>query len=658
VPNRRPWSSAAILLALLCSAGPTLASAADWPPIKPEELKMTDLPEAAGAPAVILFRQVDREDKLYGSSEHVYVRIKVLTEEGRKYADVDIPTLSGSYDITSIRGRTVHPDGTVFPFDGKLYDRLIVKSRGIDYQAKVFTLSNVQIGSVLEYEYNTNYRDLHFFQEYWILSDSLFTRDAKFSIKPYVEHGLSVQWTMPAGLPPGVKPPQSQGPFVVMEAHNVPSFQTEDYMPPVSEFKYQVVFTYSNGTLEKNPDAFWRSFAKKQNDELEAFIGKRSPLEKVVADTLSPGDSAEVKLHKLYARVQKIRNLSYELQKSAMEKKLEDLKPVSTLDELLTYNYGYRHHINFLFIGLARTAGFQAHLVLLSNRKQCFFNKERMNTHELPMTAAVVTVNGREVYLDPGGQQAPFGLLPWEETGVPGLKVDKVGGSWIETDLGDSTSTEVRRVADLTLAEDGALEGKLAVTFTGQQAYALRINTMLKDDAGRRLFLENKVKEYAAPGIEVELTNKPDLVSSAPSLVAEFHIKSPGWASITSKRAILPVGLFGFSQKHLFETARRTYPVYFEYPEAAIDEINVQMPVGWQVGSLPGTKTVDMKAAKYDLAVTGTGNNVHIKRQLNINFVLMDQKFYPPLRSFFQTVRTGDEQQVVLKAPTTAAAAN
>lgn len=619
---------------------------------------MTSLPEAAGAHAVILFRQVEREDQLYGSSEHVYLRIKVLTEEGRKYADVDIPALSGNFDITSVRGRTVHPDGAVFPFDGKLYDKLITRARGINYQAKAFALPNVQVGSILEYDYIINFRDRAFFSEDWILSDRLFTKEAKFSIKPYTEHGLSVQWTMPAGLPPGVKPPEVQGDFIVMNVHNVPAFQVEDYMPPATELQYQVRFIYSSGTPEKNPEAFWKAFAKKQTDQMDVFLGRRSDLEKIVAESVSPGDSPEVKLQKLYDRVQKIRNLSYEPQKSAADKKLEDLKPVTAVADLLNYNYGYKNQINWLFIGLARAAGMDAHLLLLSNRKAYFFNKERMSSRELGMTAAAVTVAGREIYLDPGGQRAPFGLLPWEETGVPGLKADKSVFTWIETELGNSSSTEARRTADLTLAEDGTVEGKLAVTFTGQQAYALRINTMLKDDAGRRLFLENKIKEYAAPGTEVELINQPDLFSSAPSLVAEFHMKSPGWALITSKRGILPVGLFGFSQKHLFETARRTYPVYFEYPEGAIDEINIHMPAGWQVGSLPAPKAIDMKAAKYDLAVTATENSVHIKRRLNVDFVLMDQKFYPPLRSFYQTVRTGDEQQIVVKTPAASAAGN
>jgi hypothetical protein len=40
-----------------------------WPAINPEELKMTSVPEAPGAPAVILYRQVDHVDKLWTASK-------------------------------------------------------------------------------------------------------------------------------------------------------------------------------------------------------------------------------------------------------------------------------------------------------------------------------------------------------------------------------------------------------------------------------------------------------------------------------------------------------------------------------------------------------------------------------------------------------------
>src|SRR5580704_11978958 len=57
------------------------SSADDWLPISAEELKMTSVAEAPGAPAVYLYRQVDRSDEQGRANEFNYVRIKILTEE-------------------------------------------------------------------------------------------------------------------------------------------------------------------------------------------------------------------------------------------------------------------------------------------------------------------------------------------------------------------------------------------------------------------------------------------------------------------------------------------------------------------------------------------------------------------------------------------------
>ena len=145
--------------------------------------------------------------------------------------------------------------------------------------------------------------------------------------------------------------------------------------------------------------------------------------------------------------------MTYELRKTDEEKKREGFKPINIVEELLSNGYGYKNQIDWLFLGLARAAGFEAYPLQLSNRKQNFFKKERMNTSELGFTAVAVKVDGREIYLDPGGEMAPYRLLPWEETGVAGLKLDKTGGTWMETNLEDSSTSEVRRVADLDLAE-------------------------------------------------------------------------------------------------------------------------------------------------------------------------------------------------------------
>ena len=91
--NKLRWVLVYGMAVLMISAGvwrPSTARGDEWQPISQEELKMTSMAEAPGAPAVILYRQVDRDD---GRTPHenTYVRIKILTEEGRKYANVEIP---------------------------------------------------------------------------------------------------------------------------------------------------------------------------------------------------------------------------------------------------------------------------------------------------------------------------------------------------------------------------------------------------------------------------------------------------------------------------------------------------------------------------------------------------------------------------------------
>jgi hypothetical protein len=152
VNYRRLFGLVLLLIVLCAMRHPKTVSLADeWRPISPEELKMTIEPKAPGAPAVILYRQVDRDDSnVHTPNEYNYVREKILTEEGRKYADVEIPVYKGRWDVVNIRARTIHPDGSIVNFDGKVYEKEIVKTRGLKYLAKTFTFPDVQPGSIIE----------------------------------------------------------------------------------------------------------------------------------------------------------------------------------------------------------------------------------------------------------------------------------------------------------------------------------------------------------------------------------------------------------------------------------------------------------------------------------------------------------------------------
>ena len=95
-----PSPFAAVIYLPLCSS----VAGDDWLPVTQEELKMTSEPKAPGASAIYRSRQVDRKEA--GRTTHTefnYVRVKILTEEGRKYANVEIPYSKAVSGISGIR---------------------------------------------------------------------------------------------------------------------------------------------------------------------------------------------------------------------------------------------------------------------------------------------------------------------------------------------------------------------------------------------------------------------------------------------------------------------------------------------------------------------------------------------------------------------------
>jgi len=410
-----------------------------------------------------------------------------------------------------------------------------------------------------------------------------------------------------------------------------------------------VEFIYTQENDEKEPEKFWKKEGKKLNEGVENFAGKRKAMEQAVAQIVSPSDSPEVKAQKIYTKVQQLRNLTYEAEKTEQEAKRAKQKDTNSVEDVWKHGYGDGRQLDWLYLGLTRAAGIEAYAVLISRRNDYFFTPRMMNPNQLNDNVVLLKLNGKDVYCDPGTAFTPFGLLPWSETAVAGLKLDKEGGSWVTTSLPESTASKIERKADLKLRDDGTLEGKVAITFTGLEAVYRRLEQRNEDEASRKKFLEDQLKEYIPVGIDVELTNKPDWASSNEKLVAEYEVKVPGWASGAGRRAMLPVGLFSATEKHLFDHAQRVHPVYFQFPFQKADDVTIELPLGWQVSSTPKAVNQDAKAIVYTMKADEDKGTLHLTRGLAVNMILVDAKSYPTLRNFFQVVRTDDEQQIVLQ---------
>jgi len=63
---------------------------------------------------------------------------------------------------------------------------------------------------------------------------------------------------------------------------------------------------------------------------------------------------------------------------------------------------------------------------------------------------------------------------------------------------------------------------------------------------------------------------------------------------------------------------------------------------------LPKELTKDGKIVLYVRKVEGDKGTLHLTRVLRSDLLMIDAKNYPALRNFYQIVRTGDEEQIIL----------
>ncbi len=143
---------------------------------------MTSDPKAPGADAVYLYREEKTDDNLHYHS--YYVRIKVLTEKGKELATVRTPYERRGFKVTDIQGRTIHRDGTVIPLTAKPSDLTDIKTKDFQVNTMVFTLPNVEVGSILEYRLQIRYDDNSVSSPTWQIQQPYFVHKAHYQFEP------------------------------------------------------------------------------------------------------------------------------------------------------------------------------------------------------------------------------------------------------------------------------------------------------------------------------------------------------------------------------------------------------------------------------------------------------------------------------------------
>jgi transglutaminase-like putative cysteine protease len=628
--------------------------------VPPEELALKDNAFDPGSPAMILEYAVQTDNTK--STETSYKRIKIFREEGRKFADVEIAYFEKLARVEEIQARVTSPSGKAENFSGQVYDKEVVKMKKFRYNAKTFSLPDVEIGAVIEYSYRLHWHSdipdvfknpakylirepIAYPAAEWEIQQDLPVRHGRFTLRPIKGARTG---TYSQGLPAdAVKRTLPDG-TVELEVNYVPAFQKEEYSPPEENLKVRAEVFYGLG-MYSDPSYYWLGLARREAEYYDRFIGKSKEARKEVERFLSPGDSPETKLRKIYARAQQIRALSYEPEKTKKERKQESLKENKNVEDVLNRGYAFSHEINLVFIALARAAGFQAYPVRLAARNRAFFVVERLDPNQLNALVAEVLVGTKSEFFDPATLYCPYGILPWEETDARGIRVDAQDAKILTMPVPESKDAVVRRSAEFHLDAEGNLGGKLSVVYEGQEALLRRLRAIDQDEAERKKDLEEQVQHLLPSGGTAKLLSAQGWTGEDAQLKAQFEIQVPNYASAAGQRLLMPIGIFHLSGQGTFASARRTHPVYLDYPWESYEEVKLMLPEGTQIEAVPAGAKVPAGNSLYEYTVEKRENTLQLHRTMKMAAYYVLQNGYPSLRRFYEQARLGDEQQAVLK---------
>lgn len=640
---------------------------------------MTSLPGYPGVAAVVLDREETTEDDLH--VVHHYERIKVLTKEGEKYANVQLPfvTTTGDSDydqndktLGEIQARTIHADGTIIPFTGKPYLKVLEKSKDVKVQERVFTLPDVEVGSILEYRYATRIADNMYEAPNWYIQGDLYVKSAHYKWYPTSQELTNsreqlintITW-FPI-LPEGVKVerhdiPQaglSPGPRQYFEVvvKDVPPEIKEPYMPPIASFSYRVLFNF---TAERTYAEWWKNEGKDWAKSMDSFADVNSTLRKETAAITEGATTDDQKLQKIYAAVMALENTRYSRQREQREDKASGEGKVKNAADVLSHKRGSSSQLTGLFVAMARAAGMKAYFMLVPDRSQEIFVASWLSFQQFDDTIAIVNVNGKEEYFDPGWRYTPYGHLAWQHTLVQGLREVDKGTEFGPTPGDEYKYSQTQRVANLNMDDKGQITGKIDLSFYGSPAVDWRHTALTGDDES----LHHALQKYLGDMIPKSLQVKVDSVDGVQDYEQplKVHYAVTGTLGVaTGKRVIMPSDLFESGSTATFADEKRQEAVYFYYPHMVQDALRVNLPQRLAVEAIPASVRLDLpKREVYTFSVTQDASGFTTRRNHLLGELLVMPKDYAELRTFYSQFESKDQESVVLKPSqvTTAAAA-
>lgn len=636
------------------------------------ELEEKAHPKDPSAAAAILFKKGEvrfeySQEKGFEMVTVVKTRIKIYKKEGYEWANKGIQyylkgdleegvSFSDAITFNLVGGKI---EKTKLKSDGE-FDEKINKNWG----RKKIAMPNVKEGSIIEYEYTIRTPRKSVLKE-WFFQTSIPVNHSEFIT--YIPEYFVYNPNPKGYIYPKVTVDKSQKSIIISSkersgwktskttfsqdkidyqetkttylAENLPAMKAEAFVNNIDNYtasvSHELAMTkYPNSPVEMF-STDWESVAKKiyEDEDFGAELKKTGYFEEDINALIKGLTSQEEKIASIFNFV-----------KTTV--KWNDFYGYSC-DEGVKKAYkdktGNVAEINLMLTAMLRYAGLTSNPVLVSTRSNgiaLFPNRTAFN-----YVITAVEINDDLILLDATEKYSIPNVLPSRDLNWSGRLIRKDGTS-TEVDLMPKALSKENSNMNIVLGSNGSIDGKIRRQLTNHEALSFRQKHIVTSKDNYLEALENKnnnieINDYVREN-ELELV-KP--------IVESYSFKDSKTVEIINDKIYISPLIFLASKENPFKQEVREYPVDFGYPTENKYNINIEIPEGYVVESLPKAMNIatgeNIGAFKYIIA--NEGNKIQVSITENINEAIVPADFYDVLKDFFQQIVDKQNEKIVLK---------
>lgn len=641
------------------------------------ELEQKVHPKDSSAPAAVLYKkgkariEYDTAEGDFVTMTDVEVRIKVYKKEGYNWANYGV----WYYKTTGLTEKVVFSDACTYNLVNGKIEKTKLKTEGVFDETvnkfrsqKKITMPSVKEGSVIEYRYTIKSPSDRLIRE-WNFQETIpvdYTEFVTCIPEYYVFNSRQKGYVFPKmvvekvprsivitskersggnGFGGAVRTEFSTDKFDYTEvkttytAKDFPAMKEEAFVNNmdnyVSSIQHELAMTKFPNAQVKSYSTDWSSVVKTIYDyesfgaELNKTGYYEEDLKVLLAGKNTPEEKIWVILNHVKSNVKWNGYTGYDCDNGVRKAYKEK-----------TGNIG---DINLMLTSMLRYAGLAANPVLVSTRENgiaLFPNRTAFDY----VIAAVETPTGN-LLLDASDKFSTPNILPFRTLNWSGRLIRKDGTSE-EIELTPKKLSNDVVFMTYSIDADGKISGKARRQCTDHMALITRerIDGVKQEDYLEKL--ENKSGKIEIT--DYSRTNEKDILLPT---IETYSFTGNDLCEIIGGKIYVSPMLFFTNDKNPFKQEIREYPVDFGFPQMDKYSINIQIPDGFTVETLPAATAINMEdnsgSFKFNIAANGNMLQLTIAHQINEAIFSADQ--YEMLKEFYKGMIAKETEKIVLK---------